>query len=463
MNTAAVKLNNVSKFYKLYDSPKDRLKEALHPGGKKHHREFYALKNINLEIKKGEILGIVGRNGSGKSTLLKLISSVLQPSSGNITVNGSVSALLELGSGLHPEFTGIQNIYFSGTMMGFSRKEMEEKMEPIIAFADIGDYIRQPLKTYSSGMRARLGFALAINMDPEILVLDEVLAVGDELFKRKCFVKIEEFFKSGCTVLYVSHAASSVNELCTRAIFLDKGEKILEGLPKFVTMHYQKFLYEKPANISKVRNEILQLDKDEKKKNAFAAATKNTKRQKPNIEKKKTPIPIAEKKPEQKAFYLPDFKPKSTVMQKNYDVDIFDVHIRTLDGEKVNALVMNEQYIYSFKIKFNVDAFDVGVGTPFKTEKGLNVSSYNMFGDYIKKVETGTTLSVDCQFNCKFIPGIYYANAAVGSIINGERVVLNRLLDALVFKVQSNKNTKKYGGLIYCDQNLAIKQIEMDS
>jgi len=181
----AISLSNVTKYYKIYENPKDRFREAISFSNKNFHRKFYATSDISLEVKKGEILGIVGKNGSGKSTLLKLISSVLTPDKGSIKINGKVSALLELGSGFNPEFTGMQNIYFYGTILGFSKKEMETKIKDIISFADIGDFINQPLKTYSSGMKARLGFSVAIHIEPEILILDEVLSVGDIHFKRK--------------------------------------------------------------------------------------------------------------------------------------------------------------------------------------------------------------------------------------------------------------------------------------
>ena len=236
----AISIKNVSKYYKLYNNPKDRLKEALSRKGKLYHKKFYATKNLNLEIKKGEILGIVGKNGSGKSTLLKLITGVLVPDEGTVKINGKISALLELGSGFNPEFTGMQNIFFYGTILGFSKKEMESKIDDILAFADIGEFIDQPLKTYSSGMKSRLGFAVAVHIDPEILILDEVLAVGDVLFKRKCYAKMEEFFKGGKTIIYVSHDANSVNELCTRAVFLDAGTIILDSDAKTVTSYYQK-------------------------------------------------------------------------------------------------------------------------------------------------------------------------------------------------------------------------------
>lgn len=455
MKDIAVKLDKVSKYYKLYNTPKDRLKEALSPFRKKLHREFFALEDINLQVKKGEILGIVGRNGSGKSTLLKLISGVIQPSSGRLRINGKISALLELGAGLHPDFTGIQNIYFSGTMMGFNRKEMDEKVNDIISFADIGDFIHQPLKTYSSGMKARLGFALAINMNPEILILDEILAVGDELFRRKCYTKMEEFFRSDCTVLFVSHSIGAINEICTRAIFIDKGEIILEGSPKLVTAHYQKYLFINPEEAKKTRDEIIQLNKDESKKKDFIIEARENKN--PVIEDRKTQK--NEKKEKIEAVFIPGFEPKSTVITKNYDVDIYDIHIKSLDGRKVNALLMNEVYIYSFKVKFNIDALDVGVGAPFKTEKGLLITNHNLYGNFIKKVEKDSTLIIDCQFKCIFTPGIYYTNAVVGAAVNGKRVILNRIVDATAFKVQFTGKEGKYRGLVYCDQSFEIKKL----
>jgi len=453
MPEVAVKLENISKFYKLYDSPKDRLKEARHPYGKKFHHDFYALKNIDLEIKRGEILGIVGRNGAGKSTLLKLICSVIRPSSGNIKVNGNVSALLELSAGLDPEFSGIQNIYFSGTMMGFSRKEMKDKIDEIISFADIGDFINQPLKTYSSGMKTRLGFALAININPDILILDEVLAVGDDLFKRKCYTKMEELFRSNCTTLYVSHSMSNINQICSRAILLDRGELILEGHPKLVTTYYQKYLFVKPEEAEKTRAEILQLNHNDQKKAQFAQDLLKLKEH----SKEKSNVQNDEQTQEPDSYFIPNFNPQSTVITKNYNVDIFDIHIRNLNGKRVNVLIMNNEYIYSFKVKFDIDAVQVGVGVPFKTEKGLLITNYTLYGDFIPEVKKGEQLSIDCRFKCIFLPGVYYATAEVGSIIDGDRVVLNRIVDALAFKVETKDKKTKWGGLVYCNQHFDIK------
>lgn len=223
MSDIAIKVENLSKVYKLYDKPIDRLKESLSLTKKKYSREHYALKDISFEIKKGETIGIIGTNGSGKSTLLKMITGVLTQSSGTLEVNGKISALLELGAGFNPEYTGLENIYLNGTMMGYTREEMDVRIDPIIKFADIGEFINQPVKTYSSGMFARLAFAVAINVEPQILIVDEALSVGDIRFQIKCMDKMKQMMKGGTTVLFVSHDTNAIRRLCTKAIWLNRG------------------------------------------------------------------------------------------------------------------------------------------------------------------------------------------------------------------------------------------------
>ena len=230
----------LSKVYKLYDRSIDRLKESLHPFRRIYHHDFHALKDVSFEIKRGETFGIIGKNGSGKSTLLKIIAGVLTPSGGNLEVKGKVSALLELGIGFNPEMTGRENIYFSGTIMGYSREEMDAKVDDILAFADIGDFIHQPMKTYSSGMFIRLAFAVATKVDPEILVIDEALAVGDIFFQSKCTLLMKKMIDSGVTLLYVSHDTSSVTSLCRRAIYLENGMMKTIGEAIRVTDQYLK-------------------------------------------------------------------------------------------------------------------------------------------------------------------------------------------------------------------------------
>lgn len=237
----ALQITDVSKLYKLYDKPSDRLKETFSKN-KVYHSEFYALNNINFSIGKGETVGIIGRNGSGKSTLLKIITGVLNPTSGNVTVNGKVSALLELGAGFNMECTGIENIYLNGTIMNIPKKEVDKKIDDIIKFADIGEHINQPVKTYSSGMFVRLAFAVAISVDPEILIVDEALAVGDTRFQVKCMDKFMEFMKAGKTILFVSHDLNSVKRFCKRAIWINSGSVVMDGDVDEVTDSYSDFL-----------------------------------------------------------------------------------------------------------------------------------------------------------------------------------------------------------------------------
>lgn len=225
MKNYAIKIENLTKSYRIYPSNKARVKETLSIRKKSYHQDFFALNNISFEVKKGETVGIIGTNGAGKSTLLKIITGVLQKTSGNIEINGRVSALLELGAGFNPELTGIENIYFHGMMMGFKEKEMAEKLPDIISFADIGDFINLPVKNYSSGMFARLAFAVAINVEPDILIVDEALSVGDIFFQNKCFKKFEELRSKNITVLFVSHDISSVRQMCSRVIWIEKGQQ----------------------------------------------------------------------------------------------------------------------------------------------------------------------------------------------------------------------------------------------
>lgn len=237
-----IKVDHVSKVYKIYDDPKDRFKEAMGIGKKQYHKDYYALRDLSFYVGRGQIVGIVGRNGSGKSTILKILTGVLNQSSGNIELNGKVAALLELGTGFNMEYSGMKNIYLNAAMMRVSKEEIEKKIPEILAFADIGDYIHQPVKTYSSGMFVRLAFAVAINVDPDILIVDEALAVGDARFQLKCMDKFTEFVERGKTILFVTHDVNSVKRFCNRAIWLDRGKLIMDGNTDEVTDHYLDFL-----------------------------------------------------------------------------------------------------------------------------------------------------------------------------------------------------------------------------
>lgn len=446
MTDLAIKLAGVSKYYKLYGQPKDRLKEALHPFGKKYHEAFYALKDFSLEIPKGEVLGVVGRNGSGKSTLLKLICGVLSPSEGTVEINGKISALLELGAGFNPEFTGLQNIHFYLAILGLSPDEIEAVVGDIIEFADIGGFINQPLKSYSSGMKARLSFAVAVHVEPEILILDEVMAVGDALFRRKCYSKMEEFLQGGKTIIYVSHDINSINELCSSAILIDSGEKLLQSDPKTVTAYYQRYLFADGQNRESVKKEILGLSTGGHKDSLDAKKVRG------GDGEDKTPAEIEQAD----LFYIPDFRSKNRMEYKNYDVEIVDPHIETTSGQRVNLLVVNQQYIYTFLVKFGVDGESVSFGTQIKNIKGTKITGAALYHDNrCISVKKGESYRIEWRFNCRLLEGTYFTNTGVSALIESERIFLNRITDAAAFRVQRSENPL-WQGTVHLDQEMVV-------
>ncbi|RJP38312.1 MAG: ABC transporter ATP-binding protein [Desulfobacteraceae bacterium] len=470
---AVIRLCGVSKVYNLYANKRDRLKEALHPGRKEYHRRFFALKNINLKVKRGEVLGIVGRNGCGKSTLLKLISKVLTPTIGSVWTKGSIVALLELGSGFNPEFTGMENIYFYCSLLGYRKHETDQLVDEILEFADIGYYINQPIKTYSSGMKARLSFAVSVNVDPDILILDEVLAVGDELFRRKCYAKMDQFFKGGKTILFVSHSVATINQLCTRAVLLDEGEILLEGPTKLVTRNYNMYLHAKKENKAAIKAEIIALNKDEKVKQAIyqqiaideeevssgedwddSALNQNDMASRTQYGHEELEKTFA-KEP----YYIPDFTPSTTEVFKNEDIDISDIKITTLDGKQVNCLVRGETYYYEFFVRSNTEAENINISASVLTEKNILISNFgwNRKKPFISKLHPSDTYKVKIRFKCNINSGTYYTGIAVLSYINSELNLLSRIADALVFKVLPEED-KTIGGLVTLEQDIFIEK-----
>ena len=427
----AVKLQNISKVYRLYNKPIDRLKEALHPLKKKYHKEFYALKDINLEIKKGQVLGIVGVNGAGKSTLLKIIAGVLTPSHGRVLVNGRINAILELSSGLKPEMTGRENIKLNLQINGIYNN-IEKLIAEIIEFADIGEHIDQPVKSYSSGMKARLGFGLATSTDPDVLIVDEVLAVGDVLFQRKCFTRIENLFKNGKTVIFVSHSAQSVVEFCSHALLLYDREIIVEDTPKKVTDFYQKLVF------SKDQKQIVDEIKGKKLAEPKEVET--------NILKKEV---IEDEK-----FYLPDFKSEPTEY-KNTNTKIFDIKLINKNGNKVNILKTHEKYIFQYNVQFDDHYKNISFGFMFKTLKGQEISGLNTHlagQDIVQNVQVNEIYTIEFTFTCMLLQGDYLLNAGV-AVHNGREIIfLNRIIDSYIFRVEPQ--SKKVSGLV--DQSYKI-------
>lgn len=459
-----VALREISKKYILYNNRQDRLKEALHPFKKIYHHDFFALKNINLRIKRGEILGIVGRNGSGKSTLLKIIAKVITPTEGSVAVTGKIAAIFELGSCFNPEFTGIENISFFCTILGYRRDEIDQIKNQIIEFSELGEYIFQPIKTYSSGMKARLSFAVSVHINPDILILDEVLAVGDDLFKRKCHARMEQFFKGGKTILFVSHDVNSVNLLCTRAILLDKGEILLQGPPKLVTMYYQKLIYAREEHHSSVLDEICELDKNEKRKEIFDLTTSDAMpfdfdcQGKENTTNQAASDDLFENQGFQ-PYYLPAFLSQTIVELRNFDVTIYDCEIVTEDGKRVNVLVQGQRYCFQYKVLFNAKLDNIQFSNSIKTQQGQDIAWF-MYPDknnfLNQAVSEGMIMTYKMLFDCLLIGGkSYYINIGLRTFMNNENLVVSRIVDAYVFRVISDD--KSGGGIVSLNQKTIIE------
>lgn len=427
MSEIAISLKNVSKCFKRYARPVDRLNELLLPG-KSRADEFWALRDINLEVPKGQTLGIVGRNGSGKSTLLQILVGTLTPTSGEVQVKGRVAALLELGSGFNPEFTGRQNVFFNGRLLGLEQKEIAARFEQIAAFADIGDFIEQPVKTYSSGMFVRLAFAVATTVEPDILVVDEALSVGDEVFQRKCFARLQSIQERGGTVLFVSHSASSVVELCTSAILMDRGELLLSANPKLVVSSYHKFIYAPPDKVEALRQEIRNLNHQ---------STVNQLDKPKSLGRK--PFSASHK---QNAFYDPNLIPKSTMSYIPRGAEIENPHITTIEGETVNILVRRRNYLYTYRVKFSEMAYRVRFGMLIKTVSGLELggAASHTLENTIDYVESGSLLDVRFRFRCCLQPGVYFLNAGVLGLLDDAETYIHRSIDAAMFRVQPEED-----------------------
>lgn len=419
MSKYAIRVENVSKMYKLYDKPTDRFKEAIGLGRKNQlYREHYALNNISFDVKTGECVGIIGTNGSGKSTVLKIITGVLNPTDGNVMVNGRISALLELGAGFNMEYTGIENVYLNGTMIGFTREEIDRKLDDILAFADIGDFVNQPVKTYSSGMFVRLAFAVAINIDPEILIVDEALSVGDVFFQSKCYHKFEEFKKQGKTILFVSHDLSSISKYCDRVILINKGVKLAEGTPKDMVDMYKKVL-------------VNQLDDG-------------------GEEEKKTD--------EEDVKQVLDIQNES-VMWKNYFernpqtleygsslAEIIDYGIFDEKGKLSNTIEKGTECTIAVKIRFNQKIDEPIIAFTFKDIKGIEITGTNTMYEKVEsiKANAGDVRQVFFRQKVDLQGGVYLLSLGCTGFQNGEFVVYHRLYDVITLSVISEQNTVGY-------------------
>ena len=402
MNDIAIKVENLSKVYHLYDKPQDRLKEALHPFKKSYHHDFYAMDDVSFEIKKGETVGIIGKNGAGKSTLLKMITGVLTPTSGHIETHGSISSLLELGAGFNPEMTGLENIFLNGTLMGFTKEEMATRVDAIMEFADIGEFIHQPVKMYSSGMFARLAFSVSIAVEPDILIVDEALSVGDMAFQMKCFKKFQDFQAQGRTILFVTHALDTVIRYCSRGIVIDDGNKVFEGSSKTSVDAFKKVL----------------------SGNFYAE----------HIEEKEVNTKILEEE-----AYLKKFFDRHVELDTygNGKATIVDYGVLDYNNKPTAILDYNSTFQIIMKVKFFENIEDPIFAFTLKDSKGLEITGTNsmMKQSVTGSYEKGETVTVTFTQKANLQLGKYALSLGCVTLNESGVEVYNRIYDAILFEI----------------------------
>jgi teichoic acid transport system ATP-binding protein len=409
-NQNVINVNNLSKHYQIYERPIDRLKQTISRGKEKYYREFEALHDVTFDIPRGETIGIVGRNGSGKSTLLQIIAGTLAPTKGQVNVNGRVAALLELGSGFNPEFTGRDNVYLNGSILGISKSEMEKRFDAIAKFADIGSFIEQPVKTYSSGMYVRLAFAVAINVDADILIIDEALAVGDVFFQAKCYKKFEEFKQQGKTIILVSHDISSIIKYCDRAMLFDHGNLLEIGTPREVVDTYKKLV----VNLH-----------DQTKETPV-----NTKDNETTTEKWSSQY-----------LWNPEY-----LEYGNNGATILDFGVFDETNSLSSSMEKNNLCNIKFKVKFHEQVDSPIFAFTFKDLKGTEIAGTNSMieemvtGDY----EAGDEVEVSFTQNLNLQAGNYLLSFGCTGFHDGEFVVYHRLYDIVNIQVIASKVTVGY-------------------
>lgn len=434
----SIRVEGLGKRFEMYAQPSDRLKQMILPkvrrfarrGDREYFKEFWALREVNFDVMRGETVGIVGRNGSGKSTLLQMICGTLTPTVGSVAVNGRIAALLELGAGFNPEFSGKENVFLSGLLYGISEDELRGKFDTICNFADIGDFINQPVKTYSSGMMVRLAFAVAINVEPDILVIDEALSVGDEAFQRKCFARIDTIREAGATVLFVSHSAGTVIELCNRAILLDGGELLAQGTPKFVVSRYHKLLYAPESRLAAIREDI--------RKEAVLAANDVGE----NADESSAPAAVKQHTAVDDAYLDEGLVPKSTVRYEPRGATIERAHVETLEGRHVNVLRSGGEYIYLYDVKFEKTAYGIRFGMLIKTVTGLPL------GGSVSAANAGNGISVNAEdrfvaqfrFRALLAPGVYFLNAGVTAADASGEIYFDRVIDVAMIRIMPDND-----------------------
>lgn len=463
MSEIAILVKNVSKCFKRYARPVDRLQEILWPG-KSRVDEFWALQDINLEVPKGQTLGIVGRNGCGKSTLLQIIAGTLTPTTGEVRVNGRVSALLELGSGFNVEFTGRQNVFFNGRLLGLSQQEIEERFDDIASFADIGDFIDQPAKTYSSGMFVRLAFAVAVNVSPEVLIVDEALAVGDVVFQHRCMRRMRALMDSGVTTLFVSHDSGAIKTLCNSAVMLNQGKVYTSGLPNAVIIDYMKLVTEEELGLAQVElekqpnNQINngQSNNTEQQNNFIELHPTNNNSQANNTEQQNN---FKESPPQDDVLGQPENNGKAP-RRGSRKALIENVKLLNHLGEGTESPIFgfNEEVTLIVDLKVYEPLQGCIIGFYICNKNGVEIIGSNTLEENfpIGKLEPGDKLAVEFRFKLPLKNGSY--SLTVAGSENYTAITFDWIDNLLVFQVLPPDTGKHIHSLI--DHPMAVKVIK---
>ena len=456
-----ISVKGLSKIYRIWNSPSSRLKAPLLKkfgrfipklflpksikigsdvnAENRYYTDFEALNDVSFDVLKGQAVGIVGRNGSGKSTLLQLICGTLTPTTGSVEIKGRIAALLELGSGFNPEFTGVENIYLNGAVLGLSKKQMDDRFEGILNFAGIGPFIHQPIKTYSSGMAVRLAFAVQVSVDPDILIVDEALAVGDEAFQQKCFRRIQELQKNGTTILFVSHDSGSVISLCDHAVMLRNGKVFIAGTPKSVVTTYQKSLANDTESDDILLSDFNRIEAPARKATGI------------EVDQKDQSIEMVEKTAgstvSDDSYFDPSLLSDTLVEYSNNGAQIENATIINGDAEIVNVLRHGSTYKLSFDTFFSEDEVGVNIGCKVKTLKGIELCGTNtgLISKRDEEVEKDKHYTTSFQFTCHLLPGTYSINVGVSCLKDGEDRFMTRIVDVLLFRVSSDPNLNNQG------------------
>jgi lipopolysaccharide transport system ATP-binding protein len=426
-----IQAEQLSKCYRVFSSPRARLAQGLWRGTRKFYEPFWALKDVSFELEAGQTMGVVGRNGSGKSTLLQLLCGTLTPTSGTVAIEGRVAALLELGSGFNPEFTGLENIYLNAALLGLNKEETDANLDAILAFADIGDFVQQPVKTYSSGMALRLAFAVQANIQPDVLVVDEALAVGDEFFQRKCFKHLETLKSRGTSILLVTHNCGQILQHCDQAMLLHRGQLEFIGRPKSITTIYQRLINSNAEDWrAQAQNLFMQLEAD-------------------------ADLPDPERESEAEASldvdgsgYDPNLKPESRMAYPSRGLRIETMQTLDAAGQRCNVLHQGETFsvVLRYQADEAVENLELACSITDKAGQLITGQRFPELGQSLQPINSGTNFSCCFRFKGSLQPGLYFLNAGAWNC--PEKIYLHRIIDGCAIRILLPRKTSFGFGLV---------------